>query len=232
MLRGAPHDEVADAVARSVSLIRLVFADLSPEAVVQELYREILGRDADVTGLATRQLALVQGQTTLDAAKELAATGEAMLIPRHRRSRVAEQLRLWSDILVAVDLGLVTWSVAPTGHVPGRARCEAFVEALYEVGLERRPTEPERVADVDRLVDGVPRDQLVEMFAGRPEVVERMTGRTPGRVQRRLVRRRLAARLAPLVTAAEERRVGEVVQVLARYDVVIERARAVGEGGS
>jgi len=46
------------------------------------------------------------------------------------------------------------------------------------------------------------------------------------------VRRRLAARLAPLVVAAEERRVGEVVQVLARYDVVIERARAVGEGGS
>ena len=189
-------------------LLRLSTTEHTPSEAISVLYREILGRDADPEGLAAWSRKLEAGETAFEIARELASSREALDCPPDLRARVSSDLNTWESLLAVTELGIAAWR---PGHAysPGTIAHEIFVDALFEVALQRPPSPAEASLEIRKLADGVGREWLLRAYAARPELRIRLLGRPPRGMRARLRRardeRHYLERVRQLVVVAESR---------------------------
>ncbi len=215
ILRGEPTPMPPRAATREASgLLSLAVGEHEPADAVAVLYREIVERDADPDGLAVWVARLEAGEPLLKLALEIAGSGEALVCPLERRVKVRSQLALWQTLVAVTELGATAWP-PKRAYTPGVVAHEVFVGALFEAALQRPPSPQEAAFEVSRLVSGAGRERLLRAYAARPELRDRLLGRPTRRLRGRLRRwldgRHVAAAFRDMVTAAEARRVAELL---------------------
>lgn len=220
-LQDVPAPLPRPAADGSVSrLLRLASTALTPSETVWALYREILGREADPDGLAEWSGQLEAGRPVLSLARTLADSPEALECAPEHRARVRADLLAWESLSAATELGLAAWRQGRS-YTPGIVAHQVFVDALFEVALQRPPSAQEAALEISKLVDGIGREWLLRAYAARPEVRERLVGRQVpglrarfglrGRLRRWLDGRRIVEMMRDLVTAAESRQVARIL---------------------
>ena len=209
-LRGAAVTRTRSAHAEApIGLLELVVRDRAPGDAVKLLYREVLGREADVDGLAVWSSRLEAGESALVLSRELADSAEARERPADHRTKVRAALRTWESLVAIDELGAAAWHPGRP-YQPGTVAHEVFVRALFEVGLRRQPTADELDFEVAKLVGGAGREWLLRAYAGRPDVVARLLGEANGlrgRLRRWRNMRGLIAAFREQVVAAESRQI-------------------------
>lgn len=209
-----------------------LLAACTPAEAVEVLYQAVLGRSSDAEGLNLWTARIEAGVPVLAIARALAASAEAQGRPLKVRRRVASDLAAWASREVLDELG-VAIATPSRGFRPGHAAQEIFVDALYEVALQRRPTAAEREHEVAKLAAGVGREWLLRAFAARPEARSRLLGvpRTGvrGTVRAWLDRHNHLDAFRSLVEAAESRQVAQMLAHLNGVDATVRSAaRAAG----
>ena len=158
-------------------LLKLAFIEHTPAETVALLYREILGRQADPDGLAMWTRRVEAGEPLLAIAHEFASSAEARDRSPEDRARVRSELDTWESLAVVTELGIASWRPGRT-YTPGSIGDQIFVEALFEAAMLRSPTPDQLRHEVGKLGDGVGREWLIRAYAARPEVRERLLGRS------------------------------------------------------
>jgi FkbM family methyltransferase len=198
-------------------LVQLATGKQTPGAAVSALYRDILGREADPDGHANWTARLEAGEPLLSLARTLADSPEALECAPEHRERVRSELVAWENLSAATELGVATWR-QDRGYRPGMVAHQLFIDALFEVALQRPPSRQESAFEVSKLVEGVGRERLLRLYSSRPEVLERFLGRPVpglrGRVRRWLDLRQVVETVRDLVTAAESRQIVQIVATL------------------
>ena len=221
LLKSEPSPLPRPAAYGSVSeLLRLASTALTPSQTVCALYRGILGREADPDGLAAWSGQLEAGRPVLSLARTLADSPEALECAPEYRARVRAELLAWESLPAATELGLAAWRQGRS-YTPGIVAHQVFVDALFEVALQRPPSTQEAALEISKLVDGIGREWLLRAYAARPEVRERLVGRQVpglrarfglrGRLRHWLDGRRIVEMMRDLVTAAESRQVARIL---------------------
>lgn len=217
LLRGEPAPLPESPGSSLGRLLRLALADHTPADAVAVLYREILGREVEPEGLASWTSHLENGLPVLAVAHALAASPEALDRPSADQARVQAHLAAWEALVAVTELGVAAWRPSRT-YTPGRVAQEVFVEALFEVALQRRPDPAELATEVDKLAGGAGRAWLMRSYAARPETQERFLGRRRSggraRVRRVLDARAYLAAFRELVAIAEARQVNQLLASL------------------
>lgn len=189
-------------------ILRLSSGGLAPKDAVDVLYREILGRAPDPDGLLVWAGRVEKGEALFDLASEMAATEEARGRTRSDIAVVRADLRTWERLIAVEALGLGSWRGLP-GETAASVGHRIFVNALFEVSLQRAPRPDERALEVGKLVGGVGREWLLRAYAARPETDRRLFGTGGGGVRGRVRslrdRRRRLEIFRELVAAAESR---------------------------
>lgn len=217
LLRGGPAPLAEPAGSSLGRLLRLALADHTPADAVTVLYREILGREVEPEGLASWTSHLENGLPVLAVAHALAESPEALDHPSADQARVQAHLAAWEALVAVTELGVAAWRPSRT-YTPGRVAHEVFVEALFEVALQRRPDPAELATEVDKLAGGAGRAWLMRSYAARPETRERFLGRRRSggraRVRRLLDAKAYRAAFRELVAIAEARQVNQLLASL------------------
>jgi len=207
-------------------ILRLSSGGLAPKDAVDVLYREILGRGPDPDGMLTWVTRVERGETLFDLASEMADSEEAQGRTRSEIAVVRADLRTWEQLLAAEALGLGSWRGLP-GDTPATASHRLFVDALFEVALQRAPRPKERAREVRKLVGGVGRESLLRSYAARAETERFLFGTRAGgggvrgRLRTLRERRHRLEIFRDLVAAAESRQ---------RTLLLIELSRALPDG--
>ena len=158
-------------------LLKLALVEHTPAESVALLYREILGRQADPDGLAMWARRVEAGEPLLAVAREFASSAEALDRSPEDRARVRSELDTWESLVVVTEMGIASWRPGRT-YTPGSIGDQIFVEALFEAAMLPSPTPAQLRHEVDKLRDGVGREWLIRAYAARPEVRERLLGRS------------------------------------------------------
>jgi FkbM family methyltransferase len=200
-----------------VRLLTLAVTDPAPVEAISVLYEAILCREADPEGLAAWSNRLRQGQPLLALARELAGSDEALARSPKCRAQVLADLMVWGNLLAITELGVASWH-PDRSHSPGKVAHEIFVEALFEVALQRHPSPDEARIETAKLVGGTGREWLLRAFAARPEARARLLGEPSpglrGRVRHWQNVRRHVDTFRTLVDAAEGRHVSQMLASL------------------
>lgn len=122
----------------------------TPKDVVDLLYHGVLGRAPDPGGLTAWTARVENGDSLFDLASEMAASDEACARPAVEQAMLQADLRTWERLLVADALGLGAWH-ALGGKRAANASQRIFVDALFEVAMQRSPRPRERAREVDKL---------------------------------------------------------------------------------
>ncbi|RYV51347.1 FkbM family methyltransferase [Pengzhenrongella frigida] len=219
LLQGAPAALPRPPAPALDRLLQLALGDRAPADAVLVLYQEILGRTADSEGLAAWTNRLEAGRSLLEVAHELADSDEALTLPEERIARVRSDLIAWESLIALNELGIAAWHPGRT-YTRGTVSHEIFIEALYEVALQRRPTPDEVQFEVNKLVGGVGREWLIRAYAANPAVKSRLLGEPTGALRGRLSQWRTGRRhletFRALVTEAEARQVAQILGDLPR----------------
>ena len=154
----------------------LAVTDLPHIDAVSLLYRAILGRRADSQGLQAWVSRLNRGDALLTLARELAESPEAIARPMSDRARVHRELVAWESMSALSELGVRRRRVRIIYYPAVKYVTCILVEALFEVALERRPTQEEMRIELDKLISGGGREWLLRSYANRPEVRARFLG--------------------------------------------------------
>lgn len=182
--------------------------------VVAQLYSTVLGRPADPEGLAAWAGRVDAGEHPLVVARALASSDEARHQPAPVRTAIEADLDRWAAQVALEDLGVSTHHPAALGR-PGSLAHEIFVMALYEVALQRSPSDAELRFEADKLAAGTGREWLLRSYADRPEARARLLGRQPRGLRSTLRtwrdRRTYLEAFRTLVTAAESRQISRLL---------------------
>lgn len=204
--------------SRAIGVPRLgpALERLAPSEAVTILYRLILGRNPDAKGLADWSGHVEAGLPLIHVARRLVQSDEAALQPVANQARIRADLRRWSSLMAAEELGAGGGGLHV--YTPGVVAREILVQSLYEVALQRSPSDEELAIQVQVLVAGTSREAMIRSFAAQPAARARLLGRTrrgPLGLARALLDRRVyLPTFRSLVTAAEQRRIAEVVRDL------------------
>lgn len=208
-----------------VRLLTLTVTDMEPVEAISVLYEAILCREADPEGLAAWTNRLLQGQPLLTLARELAGSDEALARPPEHRAQVLGDLMVWGSVVALTELGVASWH-PDRSHSPGNIAHEIFVEALFEVALQRHPSSDEAGIEITKLVDGTGRERLLRAYAARPEVRSRLLGEPVpglrGRLRHLQNGRRHVEIFRTLVAAAEARHVTHLLASVSTGDPALE----------
>lgn len=217
LLVGEPVKIAAAPTTPLARLLRLALLEHTGPEAVAILYRVILGREADTDGLALWSARVEAGESLIAVAHELAASQEASDRSAEDRARVRAELAAWESLVAVNELGVAAWRPQRI-YTPGRVAEEIFVEALYEVTLQRRPDADELRFEVDKLRRGVGREWLLRAYAARPEAQRRFLGGAGGglrgRWHRVRDRRPYLAMLRDRIAIAEARQVNQFLATL------------------
>jgi FkbM family methyltransferase len=201
----------------SARLLILAVTDPAPGEAIPALYRAVLGRQVDAIGLAAWSAHLENGEPLLDLARQLAQSDEALGRSPEHRAQVLADLTTWEGIVAVTELGVAAWRPGRS-YSPGNIANEIFVEALFEVALQRHPSPDEAGFEIAKLVGGTGREWLIRAYAARPEVKSRLLGKTPpglrGRVRHWRDGRHHLETFRALTAAAEARQVSHFLASL------------------
>jgi len=204
-------------------ILALSSGEHSAKDAVVVLYREILGRAPDPDGLTVWASRIDKGETLFDVASAMASTDEALGRTRSDVAVVRADLRTWERMIAVRSLGIGSWRGLP-GETADSVRHRIFVNALFEVSLQRAPQPGERAHEVGKLQAGVGREWLLRTYAARPETTARLFGQRAGGVRGRvravLDRRRRLDVFRDLVGAAESRQLALLLQELAQAELL------------
>jgi FkbM family methyltransferase len=211
VIAGGPPEQLVKLPSSQVPwVLQLHSGALKPKVAIEVLYRGILGRAPDPDGLRSWAARVRKGEQLFDLAREMAETDEARGRTRSDLALVKADLRTWERLIAADSLGLGSWRTLP-GEAVTTAGQRIFVDALFEVSMQRTPSPEERALEVARLTSGVGRESMLRTFAARAETDHLLFGTraAEGGLRDRLrsmrERRRRLEIFRDLVAAAESR---------------------------